>query len=102
VLTAALAQAPAVWVLTGIVALGFGIASRAAVVGWGALVGFLLIGELGPLFRLSQGVMDLSPFAHVPKLPGAHFTATPLLWLTVLAAALVAVGLVAFRRRDVG
>lgn len=102
VLTAALAQAPAVWVLTGIVALGFGIASRAAVIGWGALVGFLLIGELGPLLGMSQGVMDVSPFAHVPKLPGAHFTATPLLWLIALAAALVAAGLVAFRRRDVG
>jgi ABC-2 type transport system permease protein len=46
--------------------------------------------------------MDLSPFTHTPRLPGAELTATPLVWLTALAAALIATGLAGFRRRDVG
>jgi ABC-2 type transport system permease protein len=36
----------------------------------------------------------------VPKLPGAAFTVTPVLWLTVIALALGAAGLAGLRRRD--
>ena len=102
VLAAALVQLPAVWVLVGIAAAGFGLAPRWTAAGWAALVVFFLLGELGPVFELDQWVTDLSPFAHVPKLPGADVSAAPLLWLTAAAAALIAVGLAGFRRRDVG
>ena len=54
----------------------------------------MLLGEFGPLFELSQTVMDISPFAHVPRMPGGDFAAAPLLWLTAIAAGLIAVGLV--------
>ena len=102
IVVAALVQIPAVWVVIGIVVAAFGLVPRLVVLGWVALVGFLLLGELGPLFDLSQAVMDISPFTHVPRLPGGAFSAAPLLWLTVAAAGLIAVGLVGFRRRDVG
>ncbi|MBB4907054.1 ABC transporter permease [Actinophytocola algeriensis] len=102
VVVAALVQLPSVWVLTGITVLVFGAAPGLVMAGWGALVAFLLLGQLGPIFELPQWAMDISPFTHTPKLPGAEFTATPLVWLTVVAAALVAAGLAAFRRRDVG
>ena len=101
VFLAAVVRLPAVWVLVGITAAAFGFAPRAAVAAWVALVTFLLIGEFGPLFGLDQSVMNLSPYGHVPRLPGGTLTATPLVWLTLLAAGLVTVGLVAFRRRDV-
>jgi ABC-2 type transport system permease protein len=55
---------------------------------------------LGPLLRLPAWALDLSPYGHVPRLPGGDFRLVPLLWLTALAAALVAIGLTAFRRRD--
>ena len=102
VLVAALVQLPAVWVLTGITVLVFGLAPGLVMAGWGALVVFLLLGQLGPVFGLPQWAMDLSPFTHTPKLPGGEFTATPLVWLTLVAAALIAVGLAGFRRRDIG
>jgi ABC-2 type transport system permease protein len=57
---------------------------------------------LGVLLGLSQWLVDVSPFAHVPKLPGTAFTATPLLWLTGITVALAAAGLAGFRRRDIG
>ncbi len=66
------------------------------------LAGVVLLGELGPLFELDQRVLDISPFAHVPRIPGAAFTATPLVTLTAVAALLVVAGLAGFRRRDVG
>jgi ABC-2 type transport system permease protein len=58
--------------------------------------------ELGVLLGVSQWVVDASPFAHVPKLPGSTFTGTPLLWLTGISAVLTAAGLAGLRRRDVG
>jgi ABC-2 type transport system permease protein len=102
VLAAALVQLPSVWVLTGITVLVFGVAPGRVVAGWGALVLFLLLGQLGPIFELPRWAMDLSPFTHTPKLPGAEFSATPLVWLTAIAAVLVAAGLTGFRGRDVG
>ena len=101
ILGGALAQVPAACVLTGIVVAAFGLAPRLVAAGWVALVAFVLLGELGPLFGFDQWVMDLSPFTHVPKIPGAAFTATPLLALAAVATLLIVLGLVGFRRRDV-
>jgi len=98
----ALVQLPAVWVLAGITVALFGLAPRIAVAAWGALAAFLLLGELGPLLKLRQWAMDLSPFTHVPKLPGAAMRTTPVVWLVVVAAALTAAGLAGLRRRDIG
>ena len=102
VVVAALVQIPAVWVVIGIVVAAFGLAPRWIVLGWIALAGFVLLGEFGSLFNLSQVVMDISPFAHVPRMPGGHLAVAPLLWLTAIAAGLVAIGLGGFRRRDLG
>jgi ABC-2 type transport system permease protein len=46
-------------------------------------------------------VLDVSPFTHVPRLPGAAVTAAPLLWLTLAVLALAAAGLAALRHRDI-
>jgi ABC-2 type transport system permease protein len=100
ILRGALAQVPAVLVLVGIVVLAIGVVPRAATLGWAALVAFLLLGELGPLLKLDQWLLDVSPYTHVPKLPGGTVTAMPLIGLTAVAVALIAAGLTAFRRRD--
>jgi ABC-2 type transport system permease protein len=102
VFAAALVQLPAAWVLAAIVVAAFGLAPRFTGIGWAALAGFVVLGELGPLLKLSHWVMDASPFAHVPKLPGATFTAAPMLALIAVAALLAAAGLAGLRRRDVG
>jgi ABC-2 type transport system permease protein len=101
-LGAALVQVPAAWLLTGIVVAGFGLAPRLVMIGWAALGVFLFLGELGPLLGLDQAVMDISPYAHVPRLPAAELTVAPLGWLLAVAAVLIVAGLAGFRRRDVG
>lgn len=97
---AALVQLPAVWVVTGIAVAIYGLLPRFTPVTWGVLSAMLVIFLLGALDGLPQWVIDLVPFSHPPKLPGADFEVRPVLWLLAVAAALLAVGIVAFRRRD--
>jgi ABC-2 type transport system permease protein len=101
-LVAGLVQVPAAWVLAGLGTALFGLAPRLAVLTWAALIACIALFELGAFLGLSQWIVDASPFAHVPKLPGSAFTGTPLMWLTAVAALLVVAGLSGFRRRDVG
>ena len=99
-LLAGVVPAPAVWVVVGATVALFGLVPRAAVAAWGVLGACVVLSVLGPLLGLPDWVLDLSPFQHVPQLPAADFDALPLLALTAVAAALTAVGLAAFRRRD--
>jgi ABC-2 type transport system permease protein len=101
VLAGTLAQVPAVWVLAGVAALLFGLLPRFASVAWGAVATCLLLLLVGAALQLSQWVLDISPFTHVPHLPGGTATATPFVVLTLIAAGLGAAGLAGFRRRDV-
>jgi ABC-2 type transport system permease protein len=102
-LGAAMAQLPASLAVAGVAALLFGLLPRASVAGAWTVVGVLvLIALFGQVLRLSQPILDVSPFTHVPKLPGAAVTATPLLWLSLAVLALIAAGLAALRRRDIG
>jgi ABC-2 type transport system permease protein len=100
VLAGALVQLPAVLVLSGIAMALFGLAPRLAQVSWAALAVSAFLVLVGPLLQLSQWLLDLSPFSHIPKLPGAQVVAAPLAWLLAAAVVLVAAGLAGFRRRD--
>jgi ABC-2 type transport system permease protein len=100
-LGAAVVQLPATWVLAGIGTALIGLAPRQSALTWAVLIVSVLLVELGALFGLSQWVVDLTPFGHVPKLPGSAFSAAPVLWLTVIAVALGAAGLAGLRRRDI-
>ncbi|MFD9333735.1 ABC transporter permease [Streptomyces sp. NPDC060028] len=98
---ATLVQLPAVWVIGALAALLYGAAPTYAVAAWAVAGAALALGWVGPALNLPQAVMDLSPYAHLPKLPGAEtLTWAPLPTLTALAAALLAAGLAALRRRD--
>ncbi|KUN41138.1 ABC transporter permease [Streptomyces longwoodensis] len=102
VLGACLVQLPAVWVIGAVAVLLYGVAPRLAPVSWGVAVAVLLIGWVGPALDAPRIVLDLSPFGHLPKLPGGGMEWRPVLALTGLAVALVAAGLTALRRRDSG
>jgi ABC-2 type transport system permease protein len=43
----------------------------------------------------------VSPFTHVPHLPGGEVTMTPLVTLTLVAVVLTAVGFGGLRRRNI-
>jgi len=59
-----------------------------------------LLGEFGALLKLPSWVMEISPFAHTPKIPGEAMSWPPLLVMTLIAVVLTAVGAIGYRRRD--
>ncbi|MET9522829.1 ABC transporter permease [Streptomyces coeruleorubidus] len=100
ILGACLVQLPAIWVIGGLAVLLHGLLPRAAAAAWGVAGAVLLIGWVGPALDVPQAVLDLSPFGHLPKLPGGSMEWGPVVVLTGLAVALVAAGLAGLRRRD--
>jgi ABC-2 type transport system permease protein len=100
---AALAQLPAALAVAAVGAAFAGLLPKwSASAGWTALAVCGFIGVFGPALNLSQAVLDVSPFTHVPKLPGGTVSIVPLAWLSAVAIVLAAVGLVGLRRRDIG
>ncbi|HEV7979513.1 MAG TPA: ABC transporter permease, partial [Amycolatopsis sp.] len=75
---------------------------KAAAAAWGVAGAALLIAMFGPVVNAPQAVLDVSPFSHIPKLPGQDVTSTPLVWLCGIAVVTLAAGLATFRRRDIG
>ncbi|WP_043667334.1 ABC transporter permease [Streptomyces xylophagus] len=100
ILAACLVQVPAVWTLGALAVLLHGISPRLSPASWGAAGLALLLGWIGLALNLPQAVLDVSPFGHLPKLPGGDMAWGPVAVLTAIAAALVAVGLAGLRRRD--
>jgi polyether ionophore transport system permease protein len=99
VVGSAAVQLPAVWLLAAVTLALFGLAPRFTPVAWGVLVGFIALYLIGSLAQFPQWLLDLEPFAHTPRV-GTDFTAAPLLWLLAIDAALITLGAITFRRRD--
>lgn len=102
-LGAALAYAPALWVTAGLAAVLYGWFPRASAAAWIVPAYAFVCGYLGELIGFPSWLNDLSPFGHVPQLPAAALDGAAwlsLLTLTALAAALLALGLAGFGRRD--
>jgi ABC-2 type transport system permease protein len=99
---AALAYAPAAWVIVAIAVALFGLAPRWTMLAWAPLSLCFVIGMLGSVLGLPQWVVDLSPFEHTPAVPAADLALVPLAVLTAIGAGLTWLGLAALRRRDIG
>ncbi|MBO0823743.1 MAG: ABC transporter permease [Actinobacteria bacterium] len=100
---AGLVQLPAALCLAALACAFVGVLPRWSIgIGWGAVAVCLLITVFGPAVQVSQAVLDVSPFTHVPKLPGGVFSLAPVIWLSVAAVAMAAVGVAGLRRRDIG
>jgi ABC-2 type transport system permease protein len=101
-LAAGLAQAPAVLVMAGIAAALFGLAPRASAgASWTALGVAVALLLLGGTLQFSHWVLDISPYSHLPKLPGGTAHPAPYVALCLVAVALGGAGLIGLRRRDI-
>lgn len=88
------------WVTAGVAMLLFGVLPRLVAAAWGVVGYSFLVVYLGGFLSFPDWMANLSPFGHVPQLPAADLTVAPLVVLTGLAALLIAIGLIGFRRRD--
>ena len=100
VLAVAALQLPAIWMLSAITVALFGLVPRFTPVAWGVLVGFIALYLLGSIGGLPHWLVNLQPFTHAQRTPGQPFDAAPVIWLLLIDVALLVVGLLAFRRRD--
>jgi ABC-2 type transport system permease protein len=97
----AAAYLPVVVVLAAAAMALFGARPRWLGLGWAWLVLTAVVALLGPALKLPGWVTALAPTDHVGDLPGGAVDGTGLLGLCLVAAALVAVAFVGFRRRDI-
>ncbi|MFJ2263448.1 ABC transporter permease [Streptomyces sp. NPDC087844] len=101
ILGAAMVQLPAVWVLSGLALALFALLPRMTAAAWGALGLCGILGQFGRALEFDQKLLDISPFTHVPQVPGNDLTLGPILALLAIAAAFIATGLVRTRHRDI-
>ena len=101
IIVATLVYLPAVWILTGITMLLFGFIPRLTALSWAALGLFVIVDLLGEFFNFDQWILNLSPFTYVPNLFAGDTVNTSLIWILVLAVALMFLGLLGYRQRDI-
>lgn len=97
-----LAPAPAVWVVLALALACVCFRASWAVSGWAILLFFATLGQIGEFIDLPQPLLNLSPYTHVPKMPQQTFELLPVAVLSGVAATIVAVSWVMYRRRDLG
>jgi ABC-2 type transport system permease protein len=78
-----------------------GLLPRLTLLVWAWLGLTFVVGWLGGLLDLPSLVSGISPFEHLPLVPVEDLAWGPLTALSLLGAALLAAGLVGFRRRDI-
>lgn len=101
-LGASLVQLPAIAVLSGVALAVLGLVPRFAAASWAFFGLAVVLDQLGPILGVNQFWLGLSPYSHVPQLPGDAFAPSPLASLTVVAATLFAAGFCGWNRRDIG
>ena len=97
---AALAQLPAVWVLAAIAIAIFGFFPQASMISWAGPAVCILIGLVSAGVATAGWIRNISPFTHLPSLPGGTVSAGPLITLLAIAVVVGFAGLVGLRRRD--
>lgn len=96
----ALTWVPATLVFVGLSVAIFGLWPRGMALAWVLYAYGALTTMFGPLLQLPEWVDDLSPIGQTPLAPGVDVDLPRLAVLAGIAAALVAVGLLGFGRRD--
>lgn len=99
---AAMAQVPAVWLVTALAALAWSWRSDGTVAGWVLLGVFVTLGQVGELLQLPGWLLGFSPYHHVPAVPVEAFSVSSAAGLTGVAALVIALAWWRFRERDIG
>lgn len=74
---AGMVQVPAMWLVVSVTVALYGLMPRVAAFGWAVLGYAAVVGLMGDALDLPDGVRALSPFHHVPELPGSEIGVIP-------------------------
>lgn len=100
VVVQALATIPASWTITAVAVAVIGARPVVSLAAWfGVLVAFVLT-LLGPIFKLWDWILGISPFWHVPNVMEDPVDWTGLGWISLVTVLFLLVGFAGFRRRD--
>lgn len=91
---------PGVWLMVALALAAVAWLPRLDWLGWALLGWVIVLQEIGGLIGFPHWLMQLSPFPHLPQLPVDTMDWAPVVVLTALAAVVVALALVGYRRRD--
>lgn len=100
VLLGHVAHAPAVWALLGLAVALYGFAPRLIGITWAVFAWGTALSMFGDMLQLDEGVLATSVFRHVGQHPAQDISWAAVGGLTVIAVALIGVGVLGFRRRD--
>jgi ABC-2 type transport system permease protein len=97
-----LSYLPAIWAMTGIAVLLVGFLPKLTAINW-AMFGYtFFVMYFGRVMDVPEWAQRITPFGNIPQLPVQEFTATPLIILTLISAAFIAIGVWRYKQRDIG
>jgi ABC-2 type transport system permease protein len=92
---------PLAWLVLGLGVALLGLLPRlTAPLTYGLVLAAYLLDFVGGVLELPEAVLDASPFRQLAAVPAESLAVTPLVVMMAVGAVLTAVGVVAFRRRD--
>lgn len=98
---AAFVNIPAMWVFLGLAILLIGWLPRLSSLTWGYLVYSFFIEYLGPMLKLPDYLLKISPFAHTPNIPADELDISVLVIMAIIVLILAVVGFIGYNRRDI-
>jgi ABC-2 type transport system permease protein len=97
---AAMNYLPALILFAGIASLLCGLLPKLSGLSWFVLVASFFMGYLGNLMNFPDWTKKVNPFTVLAKYPVEDIAVAPIVALCIASAALLAVGIVAFKKRD--
>lgn len=98
---ASLVYYPAMLVMIGAALFLIGMAPRFTGLIWVYVVFSFISNYLGGLLDLPEWIEKLSPFGYIPALPVENIEWTPIMLLILVAAILITLGFIGYRKRDI-
>lgn len=99
-LIATLVYLPAIWILTGLTVLLFGLKPKLTSLSWVALGLFFIVSLVREFSNINQNILNLSPFTQVPNILIGNSITANLGYVLIIAIALTAIGLYSYNHRD--
>lgn len=98
---AAFVHLPAIWIMVGLAVFLIGLLPNLTGLVWVYLGYSFFVVYIGEMLQLSDWFAKITPFGHVPQVPMEEINIAKILGLILVAAVLIVVGFIGYKRRDI-